>query len=158
MIYSPSCCFKTVCLSSVEHKIRYFEDCWQSNTFGSLWLPLYEEKNTTEVNGTQNCLIANIFMFLLCSADERKAYRFWTSWGWVNDDWIVIFEWTTSIILAYVYNNTYNNSILIYYKIVTVFCACAWICFCIHTFLQRVAYLSRSDLDMEPAVLYFLWR
>jgi len=26
--YSPSCCFKSVRVSSFEHKRRYFEECW----------------------------------------------------------------------------------------------------------------------------------
>ncbi len=28
VIYSPSCCSKPVWLSSADHKIRYFEECW----------------------------------------------------------------------------------------------------------------------------------
>jgi len=35
---------------------------------------------------------------ILCSAEERNSYRFRTSWGWVNDDRIVIFGQTTPLI------------------------------------------------------------
>ncbi len=31
-------------------------------------------------------------IFFLCSAKQRKSYRFGTTWGWVNDD--SIFGWT----------------------------------------------------------------
>jgi len=31
---------------------------------------------------------------LLCSAEERKSYRFGTKWRWVYDDTIFIFGWT----------------------------------------------------------------
>ncbi len=32
---------------------------------------------------------------LLCSAEERKSYRFGMTWGRVNDDRCFIFDWTT---------------------------------------------------------------
>jgi len=33
----------------------------------------------------------------LCSAEERKSYRFATAWGWVNDDSIFIFGWSIAL-------------------------------------------------------------
>jgi len=34
---------------------------------------------------------------LLCSTEERNTYRFGTTWGWINYDRIVIFEWTIAL-------------------------------------------------------------
>ncbi len=33
----------------------------------------------------------------LCSEDERRSYGFGTTWGWVINDWIFIFGWTTPL-------------------------------------------------------------
>ncbi len=30
----------------------------------------------------------------LCSAEQTHSYRFGNTWGWVNNDRIVMFEWT----------------------------------------------------------------
>ncbi len=30
----------------------------------------------------------------LCYGDERRSYMFGRTWGWVNNDWILIFGWT----------------------------------------------------------------
>jgi len=35
--------------------------------------------------------------YLLCSAEERHAYRFGTTWGWVNDDFFIV-RWPISLI------------------------------------------------------------
>ncbi len=33
----------------------------------------------------------------LCSAEQRNSYKFGTTWGWVNDDRILIFGWTVPL-------------------------------------------------------------
>ncbi len=35
----------------------------------------------------------------VCSEDERRSYRFGTTWGWVINDRIFIFEWTNTLII-----------------------------------------------------------
>ncbi len=54
------------------------------------------KKNTMEVNGDPELLcFTHASEYLpLCSAEQRNSYRFRTTWGWVNDDRIVIFGWT----------------------------------------------------------------
>ncbi len=47
----------------------------------------------------------------LCSEDERRSYRFGTTWGWVINDRIFIFGWTIPLMtLAYV-----QIEIIVYY-------------------------------------------
>ncbi len=46
---------------------------------------------TVEVNGDQK---QNIFF---CVQHKRNFYRFGTTWGWVNDDNILIWGWTVSL-------------------------------------------------------------
>ncbi len=36
----------------------------------------------------------------LCSEDERRSYRFGSTWGWVINDRIFIFGWTNPLITA----------------------------------------------------------
>ncbi len=36
----------------------------------------------------------------VCSEDERRSYRFGTTWGWVINDRIVIFGWTIPLSLS----------------------------------------------------------
>jgi len=56
------------------------------------WLPLIFFP-TMEGNGVHqlfNCQHSSKYL-LLCSTEERNSYRFGTTWGWVNDDRILIF-------------------------------------------------------------------
>jgi len=32
--------------------------------------------------------------YLLSSAEESNSYRFGTTWGWGNGEWLSIFGWT----------------------------------------------------------------
>ncbi len=52
-----------------------------------------KKQNTMEVNVAPEllCFPHTSEYLYLCSAEDRHSYRFGTSWGWVNDDRIVIF-------------------------------------------------------------------
>ncbi len=80
------------CLYSAEHKGRYSELFWYSEIF-SIFFP------TMEVNGApkQPGYKLSSKYLPLCSAEQRHSYRFGTTWGWVNDDRIFIFGWTSPL-------------------------------------------------------------
>ncbi len=89
------------------------------------------KKNTMEVNGAPEllCFPHSSEYLPLCSAEQTHSYRFATTWGWVNDDRINIFEWTipltTNIFLGpykirlyiyiYIYIYIYTLYTYIYY-------------------------------------------
>ncbi len=56
---------------------------------------------TSEVNGApkQPGYTLSSKYLPLYSAEKRHAYRFGSTWGWVNDDWIFIFGWTIPLII-----------------------------------------------------------
>ncbi len=66
------------------------EQFWGTIDFHSIFFP------TMEVNGApkQPGYKLSSKYLPLCSAEQRNSYRFGTTWGWVNDDWIFIFRWT----------------------------------------------------------------
>ncbi len=50
-------------------------------------------------------LLTNILhYFLLCSIKESKWYRFETIWGWVDDDRIVLFGWTITLLFNLIFS------------------------------------------------------
>ncbi len=62
------------------------------------------KKNTMEVNCAPEllCFPHSSEYLPLCWAEQRHAYRLETTWGWVNDDKIFIFEWTIPLRAAQV--------------------------------------------------------
>ncbi len=46
----------------------------------------------------------------LCFKDERRSYRFGKTWGWVINDRILIFGWTTPLILTHNVQCNWNCS------------------------------------------------
>ncbi len=68
---------------------------WGTIDFHSIFYP------TMKVNGApkQPAYKLSSKYLPLCSAKQRNSYRFGTTWGWVNDDRIVIFEWIIPFIM-----------------------------------------------------------
>ncbi len=77
-------------ICSAEHKRRCSEECGKQS---SIFFP------TMEVNGAPErlCFPHSSEHLPLCSAEQINVYRLGTTWGWVNDDRIVIFGWTISL-------------------------------------------------------------
>jgi len=50
--------------------------------------------HTMVVNELQCCLASKVLQLSSVFTEEINAYSFGTIWGWENDDWIFIFEWT----------------------------------------------------------------
>ena len=92
IIYSPSSCFKPVCIS-------FF--CWtQKKIFWRMSVTSIEFFfSTMEVNGVHQLsgYRHSSKYLLLCSEEERNSYRFKTTWGRVNDDRMFIFGWTVPL-------------------------------------------------------------
>ncbi len=66
---------------------------------GHHWLSLYLFFLLRKSMMPQNSLVTNFLQNNLpCSAEQRHSYRFWTTWGWVNDDSIFFFGWTILLI------------------------------------------------------------
>ncbi len=84
------------CLCSAEHKGRYSEECGKQSSSGAPLTSIVFFFPTMEVNGApkQPGYKLSLKYLPLCSAEQRHSYRFGTTWGWVNDDTIFIFEWT----------------------------------------------------------------
>jgi len=57
-----------------------------SHHYKPVWLPLFEKQ-----------LKYSLKYLLLCSTEEEKSYRFGMTWGWVNNERILIFGWTVSL-------------------------------------------------------------
>ncbi len=87
---------KPVYHSSVEHKRRYFEECRYPNGFSAHWLQLYFFAPLNESQWEPKLFVYQMYSkyLLLCPAEVRNAHRFWTTWRWVNYEWIFIFVWT----------------------------------------------------------------
>lgn len=67
VIYSPSCSSKPVWISF---------HCWTWDTLKNVWEKYYESQSHQHSSKYH----------LLCSAEERNAFRFGTTLGWVSDD------------------------------------------------------------------------
>ncbi len=81
---------------------------WRKFVIRLFWgtIDLHSRKrNTMEVNGAPEllCFPHSSEYLPLCSAEQRHSYRFETTWGWVNDDRIFIFGWTTPLIHILIY-------------------------------------------------------
>ncbi len=108
------------CLCSAEHKGRYSEECGNRAVLGHHWLFFFPNM---EVNGApkQPGYKLSSKYLPLCSAEQRHSYRFGTTWGWVNDDRILIFGWTIPLNLCClfhfcfmlatgIYSNSHSNN------------------------------------------------
>ncbi len=91
------------------------EQFWGTIDFHSIFFP------TMEVNGApkQPGYKLSSKYLPLCSAEQRNAYRFGTTWGWVNDDRIFIFGWTiplssTGIFVTIAKNTLYGSKLSIF--------------------------------------------
>ncbi len=84
------------CLCSAEHEGRYSEECGKQSSSGAPLTSIVFFFPTMEVNGApkQPDYKLSSKYLPLCLAEQRHSYRFGTTWGWVNDDRIVIFGWT----------------------------------------------------------------
>ncbi len=84
------------CVCSAEHKGRYSEECGKQSSSGAPLTSIVFFFPTMEVNGApkQPGYKLSSKYLPLCSAEQRNSYRFGTTWGWVNDDWIFMFGWT----------------------------------------------------------------
>ncbi len=109
IIYSPSNSSKPVWMSlfcwtqrKIFWRMRETEQFW-----GTIDFHIILFSYTMEVNGApkQPGYKLSSKYLPLCSAEQRHSYRFGTTWGWVNDDRIFIFGWTspkyTSFLYAY---------------------------------------------------------
>ncbi len=67
--------------------------------------------------GNQHLLVAVDFHSSEKTTEERNSHRFGTTWGWVNDDNILIFS-ELSCIHLYKYT-TYKYNFLHFYKYTT---------------------------------------
>ncbi len=85
------------CLCSAEHKGRYSEECGKQSSFWGTIDFHSIVNNSMEVNGApkQPGYKLSSKYLPLCLAEQRHSYRFGTTWGWINDDRIFIFGWTT---------------------------------------------------------------
>ncbi len=92
-------------LCSAEHKGRYSEECGKRSNSGAPLTSIVFFFPTMEVNGApkQPGYKLSSKYLPLCSAEQRKSYRFGTTWGWVNDDRIFIFGWTIPLSALSVY-------------------------------------------------------
>ncbi len=81
------------CLCSAEHKGRYSEECGKQSSSGAPLTSIVFFFPTMEVNGAPKQPAYKLYSkyFPLCSAEQINSYRFGTTWGWVNDDRILIF-------------------------------------------------------------------
>ncbi len=50
-----------------------------------------------EVNSYQQLFAYSSKYCILCSSKERNSYSFRTTWGWENDDRIIIWEFTIEV-------------------------------------------------------------
>ncbi len=80
------------CVCSAEHKGRYSEECGKQSSSGAPLTSIVYIFSTMEVNGApkQPGYKLSSKYLPLCSAEQRNSYRFGTTWGWVNDDRIII--------------------------------------------------------------------
>lgn len=58
-------------LSSAEHKIKHFQECWGQHNIGPHWLSLHEKKNYFKIS--------------------KKSYRFESTRGWVKTEFSCCF-------------------------------------------------------------------
>ncbi len=97
IIYSPSSSSKPVWIylfCRTQRKIF-----WRKFVTRLFWgtIDFHSRKtNPMDVNGAPEllCFPHSSEYLPLCSAEQIHAYRFGTTWGWVNDDIIFIFVWT----------------------------------------------------------------
>ncbi len=70
------------------------EQFWDTIDYHSIYFP------TMEVNGAPKQPVYKLSSkyLPLCSAEQIHSYRLGTTWGWVNDDTIVLFGWTIPLI------------------------------------------------------------
>ncbi len=81
------------CVCSAEHRGRYPEECGKQSSSGAPLTSIIYFFLTMEVNGAPkqpDYKLSSKYLPLF-SAEQRHSYRFGTTWGWVNDDRILIF-------------------------------------------------------------------
>lgn len=88
IIYSPLSHYKSVCISSAEH--RCFNECWEPGNIGDFHC--MNEKNKTK---KQICCI------ICCSTEQIKSWRLGTTRVWENDDRIYILGWIISLMICH---------------------------------------------------------
>jgi len=112
IIYSTSCCakpeegmsqcFGPQCHSLYRHCMN-FSNCIFNVFLLCFFVGMHNlDKKKFYKNGSWNYYIYYFlekksvilqllnFLFFVCSIKWRKSYRFWTAWGWVNNDTILI--------------------------------------------------------------------
>ncbi len=72
----------------------YFNDVLKLHFCALIVVPLLSLKSQKALRFHQKYLN-------LCSEDERRSYRFGTTWGWVINDSIYIFGWTIPLKLSF---------------------------------------------------------
>ncbi len=91
IIYSPSCCSKTLLIIFVhwtQKKLLVTFD-FHGISFHTVAVNVYQQLFSYQHSSKY---------LLLCSTEERKLYKFGTTWGWVNDNRSVILGCTIPLI------------------------------------------------------------
>ncbi len=83
VIYSPLSYSKHLSFVFLLNSEDTLKNIGNQTVDGPHWLLEYEE--------------IKIPKYLLCSTEEINLYRVETTWGWVNDDRIFTFGWTTPL-------------------------------------------------------------
>jgi len=92
---------------------------------------------------------------ILCSEDKQKSYGFGTTWGWVIDDRISIFEWTVPLMYTefFVVKSAHKQHIKAEETVIGRFTCPSAVSFCLNGFIcVKALFLD----EKYPHIIYAL--